>query len=86
MNLVHPDKWLTIDELAKYLKLGRTKLYRMAQEGGIPVSKVGSQWRFDRDEIDEWMRSQRPVGSNRKAERISKKGLTRGHGYNQWRR
>jgi excisionase family DNA binding protein len=54
------DKWLTIDELADYLKMGRTKLYRMAQEGNIPASKVGNQWRFDREEIDEWMKRQRP--------------------------
>jgi len=54
-------KWLTIEELAEYLKMGRTKLYRMAQEGGIPVSKVGNQWRFDREEIDQWMKSQRPA-------------------------
>lgn len=55
------SKWLTIDELAEYLKLGRTKLYRLAQEGDIPASKVGNQWRFDRNEIDEWMKRQRPV-------------------------
>jgi len=54
-------KWLTIEELAEYLKMGRTKLYRMAQEGDIPASKVGNQWRFDREEIDQWMKSQRPA-------------------------
>jgi len=53
-------KWLTIDELADYLKLGRTKLYQMAQDGSIPASKLGNQWRFDRDEIDVWMKQQRP--------------------------
>ena len=53
-------KWLTIEELAEYLKMGRTKLYRMAQEGEIPASKVGNQWRFDRDEIDKWMKGLRP--------------------------
>jgi len=58
---MHQDKWLTIDELADYLKMGRTKLYRMAQDGEIPASKVGSQWRFDREEIDQWMKSQRPA-------------------------
>ena len=52
-------KWLTLDELAEYLKLSRTKLYRMAQKGEIPASKVGSQWRFDREEIDAWMKKQR---------------------------
>jgi len=48
-------KWLTIEELAEYLKMGRTKLYRMAQDGDIPASKVGNQWRFDRERIDAWM-------------------------------
>lgn len=57
-------KWLTIQELAEYLKMGRTKLYRMAQEGNIPASKVGIQWRFDREEIDRWMKRQRPATSN----------------------
>jgi excisionase family DNA binding protein len=56
-------KWLTLDELAEYLKLSRTKLYRMAQKGEIPASKIGAQWRFDREEIDEWMKSQRPGGT-----------------------
>ena len=57
------SKWLTIDELAEYLKMGRTKLYRMAQDGEIPASKVGNQWRFDREEIDQWMKSQRPTAN-----------------------
>ncbi len=58
------DKWLTIDELAKYLKLSQTKLYRMAQSVEIPASKIGSQWRFDREEIDEWVKNQRNSSNN----------------------
>lgn len=52
---------MTLGELAEYLKMGRTKLYRMAQGGDIPASKIGNQWRFDREEIDQWMKRQRPV-------------------------
>jgi excisionase family DNA binding protein len=55
------DKWLTINELAAYLKLSRSKLYDMAQQGAIPASKIGAQWRFDRDEIDTWMKSKKEV-------------------------
>ncbi len=51
------DKWLTIDELAEYLKMGRTKLYTMAQQGKVPGNKIGNQWRFDREEIDQWIKS-----------------------------
>ena len=53
------DKWLTIDELVTYLKMGRTKFYTMAQKGFIPGKKIGNQWRFDREEIDEWIKSGR---------------------------
>ncbi|WP_300667581.1 helix-turn-helix domain-containing protein [Desulfoluna sp.] len=56
---VMKDKWLTIDELVAYLKMGRTKLYTMAQKGDIPGCKIGNQWRFDREEIDEWIKSGR---------------------------
>ncbi|HUV50348.1 MAG TPA: helix-turn-helix domain-containing protein [Anaerolineae bacterium] len=49
------DKWMTVEELAAYLKMSRTKLYQMAQNGEIPASKIGNQWRFDRNRIDEWM-------------------------------
>jgi len=51
------DNWLTIEELAGYIKMSRTKLYGMAQRGEIPASKIGNQWRFDREEIDQWMKA-----------------------------
>jgi len=53
------DKWLTLEQLAGYLKLSRSKLYKMVRDNNIPASKVASQWRFDRHEIDEWMKTKR---------------------------
>lgn len=58
-DMTENDKWLTVEELAAYLKMSRTKLYAMTQKGEIPASKIGNQWRFDRDEIDEWMKSKK---------------------------
>jgi PTS system nitrogen regulatory IIA component len=62
------DKWLTIDELADYIKMSRTKLYGMAKRGEVPASKIGNQWRFDREEIDQWMKAHATgnVGSDNK--------------------
>lgn len=51
----HQDKWLTVEELAAYLKMSRTKLYQMAQKGELPGAKIGTQWRFNRDLIDKWL-------------------------------
>ena len=55
-----PDQWLTLEELAQYLKISRTKLYQMAQNGELPGSKIGSLWRFNRDEVDAWVKNQKP--------------------------
>jgi len=52
---------MTIEEVAEYLKLSRSKLYAMAQGCEVPCSKVAGQWRFFRPEIDEWMLKQRPT-------------------------
>ena len=60
--LMYSDRWLTLDDLAEYLKLGRTTLYRLAQSGEIPGSKVANQWRFDRFAVDAWVRAQRSRG------------------------
>lgn len=70
MNSIN-DKWLTIDELVAYLKMGKTKLYTMAQKGEIPGSKVGSQWRFDREEIDGWIKSGRAAKRKKKRDEQS---------------
>jgi len=57
--MMEVDKWLTLKELAEYLKFSRSKLYKMVQGNDIPASKVASQWRFDRNEIDKWMKDKR---------------------------
>ncbi len=46
---------MTVDEVAEHLRLSRSKVYEMAQNGEIPCSKVASRWRFLRSEIDSWM-------------------------------
>lgn len=49
------DTWLTVKEVAQYLKLSTDLIYKLAQQGRIPASKVGSAWRFKKEKIDRWM-------------------------------
>jgi len=51
---------MTVKDVAEYLQLSMDMIYKMAQQGKIPASKIGTQWRFKREEIDEWVLSQRP--------------------------
>ena len=50
---------MTLEETAKYLKIGKSTLYKMAREGKIPAVKIANQWRFRKDEIDEWWKKVR---------------------------
>lgn len=63
------DKWMTVKDVAEYLQLSMDMVYKMAQQGKIPASKIGSQWRFKREEIDKWVMSQRPHGNTKKRAR-----------------
>ena len=53
------EKWLTVKDVAEYLQLSPDQIYRLAQQGRIPASKVGARWRFKRENIDRWMEEQR---------------------------
>jgi len=49
------EEIMTIEECAKYLKTSVSTIYRLAQQGKIPATKVGNQWRFQKKKIDEWL-------------------------------
>lgn len=50
---------LTIGELSDYLRIPRSTLYKLAQEGEIPGQKVGRRWRFLREAVDRWLEEAR---------------------------
>jgi len=51
-------KILTTKELAEYLKLTEVTIYKYIGEGKIPGFKIGSRWRFDKDQIDKLLRTE----------------------------
>ena len=55
---VPTDAVFTIDDLVVYLKLPKSTVYKLAQEGKIPGQKVGRHWRFHRETIDSWLACQ----------------------------
>ena len=45
---------MTLEEVAKYLKLKPQTIYTWAQNKKIPAAKLGKEWRFKKSLIDEW--------------------------------
>jgi excisionase family DNA binding protein len=46
---------LTVKQLATYLNMASVTIYRLAARGELPGTKVGGQWRFHKQAIDEWL-------------------------------
>jgi len=52
------DDLLTVRQLQELLRVDRITIYRMLDDGRLNGFKVGSQWRFSRRQIEDWLRQQ----------------------------
>ncbi len=55
-------EWLNADETSDYLGISSSNLYTMAQQGRIPGHRLGKMWRFNKSELDAWIRANKPIG------------------------
>lgn len=63
------DDIMTVKELADYLKIAEKTAYRFASEGKVPGFKVGSAWRFKKEEIDAWIKRQSEAAITQEGEK-----------------
>lgn len=54
------ESLLTIQEVARYLRLDPQTVSRKAQRGDLPGVKIGNRWRFRKEEIDRWLGKPQP--------------------------
>jgi excisionase family DNA binding protein len=59
------DKWLTLEQIADYLQMSTSSIYKKVQANKIPAYKVGRQWRFKKEEIDAWVERGKPREAKR---------------------
>ena len=45
---------LTVQEVSSYLRVHPSTIYRMLKKNQLPAFRVGSDWRFTVEAIDEW--------------------------------
>jgi PTS system nitrogen regulatory IIA component len=55
MYIMVDDDILTLEEVAKYLRVSERTIYDCAQKGEIPAGKIRTAWRFKKSEIDKWV-------------------------------
>jgi excisionase family DNA binding protein len=53
---------MTVSSLADYLHCHTSTIYRLLKERKIPAFRVGSDWRFQRVQIDQWIQKKQIAG------------------------
>jgi len=51
------DRWLTVDDISKYLSVTKDTIYKWIEYRNMPAHKVGRKWMFQKTEVDEWVKS-----------------------------
>ena len=57
------SRLMNIDELADYLRLKKQTIYNWLNQGKISGIKVGGVWRFERREVEAWLKSRRRLSN-----------------------
>lgn len=52
---------LTVDEIAKYLRVSRATVCRWCGTGRLPAFKIGKGWRVQQRDLEDYIRQQRLV-------------------------
>lgn len=65
------DDILTIEEVAKYLRVSERTVYDWAQKGEIPSGKIGTVWRFKKSEIEKWVNERLSSNTRSSAQEIN---------------
>lgn len=51
------ERWVSLEEIAKYLGVSKDTIYLWISNKELPAYKIGRLWKFKTSEIDEWVKS-----------------------------
>ena len=54
--------YLTVEEVAARFGVNATTVYRLVKQGKLPAFKVGNQWRFSLDRLEQWVMDRERIG------------------------
>ncbi len=55
---------MTVEEVSAYLRVSERTVYEWAQKGQLPCGKLGSTWRFRRNDIMQWINQRLGQGNS----------------------
>jgi len=52
-----PDRWYSLEEIAEHLGVSQDTIHRWIRTKEMPAHKVGRLWKFDVEEVNDWVKS-----------------------------
>lgn len=49
------DRWLSVDEIGKYLGVSSDTVYRWIDKHDMPAHRMGRLWKFKKEQVDTWV-------------------------------
>ena len=62
--------WLTVKELASYIKVKEKTIYSFVSQGSIPHYRLSKLIRFKQEEIDKWLESKKAIPLKKVVDKI----------------
>lgn len=60
------EQVLNIDEVADWLRIPKSTLYKLCSDGEIPAAKIGKHWRFNQGLVVDWIKAKSTRGKTEK--------------------
>lgn len=57
-----PERWYSLEEIAEHLGVSQDTIHRWIRTKQMPAHKVGRLWKFDVDEVNDWVKSGKAKG------------------------
>lgn len=62
------ESLLTTEQVAQYLRVDKFTVYRLVTQGKLPAFRVGNQWRFKRNILEQWLKKNMNVPTSPKSQ------------------
>jgi len=49
------DRWLSINEICKYLGISNDTVYRWIDRHSMPAHRMGRLWKLKKEQVDAWV-------------------------------
>ncbi|HAU1193384.1 TPA: helix-turn-helix domain-containing protein [Legionella pneumophila] len=52
---LNDDRWLSVDEICKYLGVSKDTVYKWIDKHNMPAHRIGRLWKLKKEQVDAWI-------------------------------